>query len=183
TLELAAEHAPGLGDAGPERPLGAGPSGPERPLGAEGARIGVEIVPGITASSAAAAVAGAPLAGPHAVLTLSDLLLPWGVIEAQLRAAAASGMALALYNPRSAGRPDHLERARGVLLEVLDPSTPVAVVTAATEAGEHVAHTTLALLDPTVAGMRSLVLVGTADSLLTGGRLVTRRHHPRQEAP
>ncbi len=56
-------------------------------------------------------------------------------------------------------------------------------MTAATEAGEHVAHTTLALLDPTVAGMRSLVLVGTADSLLTGGRLVTRRHHPRQEAP
>jgi len=140
-------------------------------------------VPGITASSAAAAAAGAPLAGPHAVLTLSDLLLPWGVVEAQLRAAAASGLALALYNPRSAGRPDHLARARGVLLEVLDPSTPVADVTAATEAGEHVAHTTLALLDPTVAGMRSLVLVGTADSLLTGGRLVTRRHHPRQVAP
>ena len=177
TLELCVEAA------GPERSPGAIGAEPEALFGTEGSRIRVEIVPGITASSAAAAASGAPLAGPHAVLTLSDLLLPWATIEAQLRAAASSGMALALYNPRSAGRPDHLDRARTILLEVLDPSTPVAVVTAATEAGEQVAHTTLALLDPTIAGMRSLVLVGTADSLLTGGRLVTRRHHPRQVAP
>jgi len=155
----------------------------ERPRGTDGSDVRIEVVPGITASSAAAAAAGAPLAGPHAVLTLSDLLLPWPAIEAQLRAAATSGLALALYNPRSAGRPDHLDRARTVLLEVLDPSTPVAVVTAATEADEEVSHTTLALLDATIAGMRSLVLVGTADSLLSGGRLVARRHHPRQVAP
>jgi len=179
TLELAAEHALGVGGAGFERPLGVGSAGPEGLCEVEAARIRINIVPGITASSAAAAAAGAPLAGPHAVLTLSDLLLPWGVIEAQLRAAATSGLALALYNPRSAGRPDHLDRARTVLLDVLAPSTPVAVVTAATDAGEQVFHTTLVLLDPTVAGMRSLVLVGTADSMLTGGRLITRRHHPR----
>ncbi len=188
TLELAAEPGPerplgaggtpSLGAGGPERPLGAGGTGPERP---HAPGFPVEVVPGVTASSAAAAAAGAPLAGPHAVLTLSDLLLPWASIEAQLRAAAAAGLALALYNPRSAGRPDHLARARAVLLEELDPATPVAVVTAASEAEERVDLTTLGGLDPTVAGMRSLVLVGTADTVVAGGRLVTRRHHPRPE--
>jgi precorrin-3B C17-methyltransferase len=148
-----------------------------------GGGVEVDVVPGLTASTAAAAVAGAPLAGPHAVLTLSDLLLPWPVIEAQLRAAAGSAMALALYNPRSAGRPDHLARARTVLLEVLDQATPVAVVSAATTPAEQVVHTTLGALDPTVAGMRSLVLVGTSDTVDAAGRMVTRRHHPRPVAP
>ena len=160
TLELAASS---LGGGGPGR---------------SGKGVDIDIVPGVTASSAAAAVAGAPLAGPHAVLTLSDLLLPWEVIEAQLRSAASSGMALALYNPRSAGRPDHLSRARAVLLEALDPATPVAIVTAATGADERLDCSTLGAMDPRAAGMRSLVLVGTTDTIEVGGRLVTRRHHP-----
>jgi precorrin-3B C17-methyltransferase/precorrin-6y C5,15-methyltransferase (decarboxylating) CbiE subunit/precorrin-6Y C5,15-methyltransferase (decarboxylating) CbiT subunit len=145
--------------------------------------VDVEVVPGLTASSAAAAAAGAPLAGPHATLTLSDLLLPWPVIEAQLRAAAGARMALALYNPRSAGRPDHLSRAQDILLEVLPPATPVAIVTAAGTAEERVDRATLGTLDPSQAGMRSLVLIGTADTVDEHGRLVTRRHHPRPEVP
>ena len=145
------------------------------------AGVDVEVVPGVTAASAGAAAVGAPLAGPYAALTLSDLLIPWATIEAQLRAAAGAGMALALFNPRSAGRPDHLARARDVLTDVLDPATPVAVVTDATGPGQDVVRTTLAGLDPTVAGMRSIVLVGTADTVAAGDRLVTRRHHPRQE--
>ena len=88
---------------------------------------------------------------------------------------------MALFNPRSAGRPDHLARARDLLAGVLDPATPVAVVSDATGPGESVVRTTLADLDPSVAGMRSIVLVGTADTVAAGGRLVTRRHHPRQE--
>lgn len=143
--------------------------------------VDIEVVAGITASSAAAAAVGAPLAGSHAALSLSDLLVPWATIEAQLRATASSGLALALYNPRSAGRPDHLGRARDVLLEILDPATPVAVVTAASEVDEQVECTTLGALDPTLAGMRSMVIVGTADTVVMGGRLVTRRHHPRPE--
>ena len=136
----------------------------------------------MTAAQAAAAAAGAPLAGPHAAVTLSDLLVPWERIEAQLRAAAGAGLALALFNPRSAGRPDHLARARDVLAEVLDPATPVTVVTDATGPDEQVTVTTLGDLDPTAAGMRTLVLVGTADTAVLGGRVVTRRHHPRPEA-
>ena len=143
--------------------------------------VEVEVVPGVTAASAGAAAVGAPLAGPYAVLTLSDLLIPWPTIEAQLRAAAGAGLALALFNPRSAGRPDHLARARDLLASSLDPSTPVAIVSDATGSAETVVRTTLADLDPTLAGMRSIVLVGTADTAVTGDRLVTRRHHPRRE--
>jgi precorrin-3B C17-methyltransferase/precorrin-6y C5,15-methyltransferase (decarboxylating) CbiE subunit/precorrin-6Y C5,15-methyltransferase (decarboxylating) CbiT subunit len=129
-------------------------------LAGEGPEVDVVVVPGVTAAHAAAAVAGAPLGGAHALVTLSDLLIPWAVIEAHLRAAASSGMALALYNPRSAGRPDHLARARDVLAEVLDPSTPVVVVTDATGPDQSVVHTTLSDLDPTIVGMRSMVLIG-----------------------
>ena len=143
--------------------------------------VPVDVVPGVTSAHAAAAAAGAPLAGPHAALTLSDLLMPWERIEAQLRAAAGSGLALALFNPRSAGRPDHLARAAAVLSEVLDPATPVTLVSDATGPHQDVMITTLADLDPAAAGMRTIVLVGTADTAVLGGRVVTRRHHPRPE--
>lgn len=172
TIELAAETRP--------RPE-PDPPGEPQPAAIPAGDVTVEVIPGVTASNAAAAAVGAPLAGPHAVLTLSDLLLPWSTIEAQLRAAVGSGLAIALYNPRSAGRPDHLARARDVLLEALDPATPVAVVTAAGDAAERAVTTTLGRLDPTLAGMRSMVLVGGSDTVLAGGRLVTRRHHPRPE--
>jgi precorrin-3B C17-methyltransferase len=144
--------------------------------------VAVEVVPGVTSASAAAAAAGAPLAAAHAAVSLSDLLVPWATIESQLRAAAGAGMALALFNPRSAGRPDHLTRAAAVLAEVLDPATPVALVSDATGPGERVEVTTLGTLDPAAAGMRTLVLVGSADTAVLGGRMVTRRHHPRGEA-
>jgi precorrin-3B C17-methyltransferase/precorrin-6y C5,15-methyltransferase (decarboxylating) CbiE subunit/precorrin-6Y C5,15-methyltransferase (decarboxylating) CbiT subunit len=142
-------------------------------------RVAVEVVPGVTAAGAGAAATGAPLAGPHAALTLSDILVPWPTIERQLRAAAGAGLALALFNPRSAGRPDHLARARTVLADVLGPAVPVTVVTDATGPDEVVTITTLGELDPALASMRSIVLVGTADTVVTAGRLVTRRHHPR----
>jgi len=144
--------------------------------------VDVEVVPGVTSAQAAAAAAGAPLAGPHAALTLSDILIPWDRIEDQLRAAAGAGLALALFNPRSAGRPDHLARAAAVLGEVLPPDTPVTVVTDATRPAERVTVTTLGELDPAEAGMRSLVLVGTADTTVAAGWVVTRRHHPRPAA-
>jgi cobalt-precorrin 5A hydrolase/precorrin-3B C17-methyltransferase len=96
-----------------------------------------------------------------------------------VRAAARSGLAIALFNPRSAGRPDHLARALGIVAAEVGPDTPLAVVTAATAPDQEVARSTVAALDPGVVGMRSIVLVGTADTVDAGGRLVTRRHHPR----
>ena len=122
--------------------------------------IAIEIVPGVTAAHAAAAAAGTSLAGAHALLSLSDLHVHWSKIEAQLTAAATTGLGLALYNPRSVGRPSNLARARDVLAAILGTSTPVVVVTDATGPGETVVRTTLGDLDPTIVGMRSIVLVG-----------------------
>jgi len=126
-------------------------------------RVHVELVPGVTAAHAAGAAALRPLGGPHAVLTLSDILLPAEVIEAQLRAAATAGLAIALYNPRSAGRPDHLDRARAVLLERLGPDTVVVLVDDATGARQAVTTSTLAAFDAQAVGMRTVVLVGPGD--------------------
>jgi cobalt-precorrin 5A hydrolase/precorrin-3B C17-methyltransferase len=152
TLELVAEHAPDLA---------------------------VTVVPGVTAAQAAAALAGAPLAHDHAVISLSDRLVDWTVIEGRLRAAAAADLAVALYNPRSQARTDHLARACAVLAEHRVPGTPVMVVTNAARPGEAVTLTTLGDLDPGQVGMNTIVLVGSSATAVLGGRVVTRRHHPR----
>ena len=108
--------------------------------------------------------------------------LPWDRRSRRhLRAAAASGLALALFNPRSAGPPRPPGPGPGRAGRGARPGdTPVVVVTDATgpDRGRS-SRTTLADLDPTVVGMRSIVLVGTADTVDAAGRLVTRRHHPR----
>jgi precorrin-3B C17-methyltransferase/precorrin-6y C5,15-methyltransferase (decarboxylating) CbiE subunit/precorrin-6Y C5,15-methyltransferase (decarboxylating) CbiT subunit len=141
----------------------------------------VTVVPGVSAGQAAAALAGAPLAHDHAVISLSDRLTPWPVIEERLRAAAAADLAVALYNPRSRGRPDHLERARALLLAHRAAATPVVVVTGAARPGESVTTTTLAGLDVSLVGMGSIVLVGSSATDVLADRVVTRRHHPRPE--
>jgi cobalt-precorrin 5A hydrolase/precorrin-3B C17-methyltransferase len=135
----------------------------------------VEVVPGVTAGSAAAAILGAPLAHDHAFLSLSDLLTPWPVIERRLRAVADSDLAVALYNPRSQRRTWQLERAREILLAVRPPETPVGIVTDASRPGEQVIRTTLDALDATDVGMLSIVLVGSSTTVRVGDAMVTPR--------
>ncbi|MGH9266489.1 MAG: precorrin-3B C(17)-methyltransferase, partial [Acidimicrobiales bacterium] len=110
---------------------------------AGGTGVDVEVVPGVTAALAAAALLGAPLGHDHAVISLSDLLTPWPAIQQRVRAAAAADLVVALYNPRSRGRTWQFEAARAVLLEHRPPSTPVGVVTDATRPGQAVRITSL----------------------------------------
>ncbi len=135
----------------------------------------VEVVPGITAASAAAGLLGAPLAHDHALLSLSDLLTPWEMIERRLRAVAEGDLAVALYNPRSMRRTWQLERARELLLQHRPGTTPVGIVTDATRPGQRIVHTTLDGLDPDEVGMLSIVLVGSSTTTIVDGRLVTPR--------
>jgi cobalt-precorrin 5A hydrolase / precorrin-3B C17-methyltransferase len=144
-------------------------------LAADGSGVEIEIVPGVTASLAAAAAVGAPLGHDFATISLSDLLTPWEAIEARVRAAAAADFALALYNPRSGRRTWQLDAARRILLAHRAPSTPVAVVTDATRVDERVQVTTLAELDPTDAGMTTCVLIGASTTRVADGRVVTPR--------
>jgi precorrin-3B C17-methyltransferase len=135
----------------------------------------VEIVPGITAASAAAGLLGAPLAHDHAFLSLSDLLTPWPVIERRLRAIAEGDLAVALYNPRSRRRTWQLEAAQEMLRAHRPPTTPVGIVTDATRPGQHIVRTTLAELDPDDVGMLSIVLIGSSTTEVLGDHVVTPR--------
>jgi precorrin-3B C17-methyltransferase len=135
--------------------------------------VDVEVIPGVTAALAVAARVGAPLADDWATLSLSDLQLPWEVVARRLDALAASGIALALYNPRSRTRP--LERALDVLRRHRPPETPVIVATDVARRDESIVATTLADIDGDAVTMRSLVLVAGDTGRWAGRWLVATR--------
>lgn len=140
------------------------------------ARVDVHVVPGITAAHAAAALAGAMLGADHALLSLSDRLKPWTVIEQRLRACARADLAMALYNPRSRSRPEQLGHALAVLRDELPGERVVAVARSVGRDDESLTVTTLGELDPTTVDMSCLVMVGAAGTRVTEtGRVWTPR--------
>jgi precorrin-3B C17-methyltransferase len=140
---------------------------------AAAAGVEVEVIPGVTAALAVAARVGAPLADDWASLSLSDLHVPWDAVARRLSALAASGIALALYNPRSRTRP--LERALAVLREHRPPGTQVVVATDVGRPDEAILVTTLADVDVDAVTMRSLVLVAGDTGHWAGPWLVATR--------
>jgi len=126
------------------------------------AHVPVRVVPGLSAMQAAAARVGAPLGHDFAVISLSDLLKPWAVVERRLAAAGAADFALALYNPASRTRREQLNRALAVLREHRAPATPVVVARAVGSDAESVTVTTLGDLDASVVDMRTLLIVGSS---------------------
>ncbi|HJV08623.1 MAG TPA: precorrin-3B C(17)-methyltransferase, partial [Acidimicrobiales bacterium] len=137
--------------------------------------VEVEVVPGVTAALASAALLGAPLGHDHVIVSLSDLLTPWAAIEARLRAAAEADLVVALYNPRSKGRTWQFDAACDILRTSRRPETPVGVVTDATRPGQSVQITTLGAVDAGAVGMTTCVIVGSSTSQVIGGRMVTPR--------
>ncbi|MET8320716.1 precorrin-3B C(17)-methyltransferase [Micromonospora sp. NPDC005189] len=138
-------------------------------------RIDVVGVPGVTAALAAGALLGAPLGHDHAYLSLSDLHTPWEVIERRVTAAAEGDFVTLFYNPRSRARDWQLGKSLGILAAHRPPDTPVGVVRNASRPGERVHLATLATLDPAVVDMYSVVVVGSSDTRLIAGRMVTPR--------
>jgi cobalt-precorrin 5A hydrolase/precorrin-3B C17-methyltransferase len=139
----------------------------------------VQVVPGVTAALAAAAVLGAPLAHDHATISLSDLLTPWEAIARRLEAAALGDFAVTLYNPRSARRRWQLGRALDLLATARAPDTPVGVVTGAGRPGQRVDRVTLGTVDAGTVGMESVVVVGSSTTRWLGDRMVTPRGYRR----
>jgi adenosylcobyric acid synthase len=134
------------------------------------------VVPGVSALQAAASVLGAPLMHDFTVISLSDLLTPWDLIEKRLRAAAAADFVAAIYNPRSKGRPTQLDKARGIFLASRSAGTPVGIVRNACRAGEEKVITTLELMDTASVDMYSIVIIGNSSTFVDGeGRMVTPR--------
>ncbi len=113
---------------------------------AEGTEVDIEIVPGVTAASAAAARLGAPLMLDFAVVSLSDLLIPWETIRRRVEAIAAADMVLAIYNPRSRQRVRQLEETVEILLRSRPPETPVGIARSVGDDDERITVSTLGKL-------------------------------------
>ena len=140
------------------------------------ADVEVVVLPGLTAAQAVAARAGAPLGGDYAVLSLSDRLKPWPLIEQRLRAVAEADLVLAVYNPASRSRDWQVAAARDLLLEVRGPETVVVVGRDVGRAEESLTVTTLGALDPAGVDMKCLLLVGSSATRVTAaGQVWTPR--------
>lgn len=137
--------------------------------------VEIEIVPGVTAALAGAAILGAPLTNDFAVISLSDLLTPWALIEKRLACAAEGDFCIALYNPSSKKRADYLKRACDVLLRHKSPDTLCGLVRNIAREGEGKALMTLAALRDASVDMFTTVFIGSADTRAIAGRMVTPR--------
>jgi precorrin-3B C17-methyltransferase len=148
------------------------------PTGAEGsvaADLTVEVVPGIPALSAGAALLGAPLTHDFAAISLSDLLTPWETIARRIEAAAAADFVVVIYNPRSRRRADQLTRARQILLKHRSGRTPVGIVSRAYRDGQNVQIVALEDLQPAEVDMQTTVFVGSSASFRYLDFMVTPR--------
>ncbi len=133
------------------------------------------VISGITAASSGAAVLGAPLNHDFCVISLSDLLTPWEKIERRLLAAAEGDFAIAIYNPSSHRRKDHLTRACDILLRVIEGERPCGYVENIGREGTRAATCTLKELRETQVNMFTTVFIGNSGSEIINGKLVTKR--------
>jgi precorrin-3B C17-methyltransferase len=135
----------------------------------------IEILPGITAASAASAILGAPLISDFAVISLSDLLTPLEKIEKRLELASQADMSIVLYNPQSQGRIEPLTKAYEIMMKHIKPDTPVGIVRQAGREGQTAKITTLKNLLNEEIDMVTTIVVGNSATKLVNGKMVTAR--------
>jgi len=141
----------------------------------------IEVLPGISAFQKAASLLGAPIGHDLCIISLSDLMTPWEVIERRIRAAAIGDFVTAVYNPKSHGRYWQLYRLREVFLqEGRSPQTPVGYVRQAGREGQEVRLTTLAALDPEDIDMFTVLIIGNSQSYIWADRFITPRGYYRE---
>lgn len=137
--------------------------------------VSVAILPGVTAALGGAALLGAPLGHDFAVISLSDLLTPWNVIEKRLRAASQADFVICLYNPGSKSRRDHLRKACDILMAHKAPETTCGVARNIGRENETFSIMPLKELRDTPADMFTTVFVGNSRTRQVAGRMVTPR--------
>ena len=152
-----------------------GMAGPVLQLAADYRHVEVDIIPGVTAALAGAALLGAPLGHDFCVISLSDLLTPWEQIEKRLQCAASGDFVICLYNPASHHRKDYLLRACEILLREKSPDTVCGLTRQIGREGESMRLLTLAQLRDAEADMFTTVFIGSSNTLDCAGRMVTPR--------
>lgn len=152
-----------------------GMASPILQLASEHENVDIEIVPGVSAALSGGSVLGAPLAHDFCVISLSDLLTPWEVIEKRLKGAGVGDFCVALYNPSSHKRVDYLQRACDILMEYKDVSTVCGYVKNIGRDGEEKHITTLRKLRDTNVDMFTTVFIGNSNTYEENGYMITPR--------
>lgn len=143
----------------------------------------VEIItlPGISAFQKASSLLGAPIGHDTCIISLSDLMTPWEIIERRIVAAASGDFVTAIYNPKSHGRYWQLYRLQELFLNVRSAETPVGYVRQAGRPEQEVTVTTLGQFDPEDVDMFTVVLIGNSQSYISEGKMITPRGYYREE--
>lgn len=137
--------------------------------------IDVEIVPGVTAGFSAAAELGAPIMHDYASISLSDLLTPWEVILKRAEKAAEGDFVIQIYNPRSKGRKDHLEKVVEIISKHRKKETPVGIVKNSGRGGNEITITTLDSIDYEKIDMLTVILIGNSNTYIENDKMITPR--------
>lgn len=135
----------------------------------------IEVIAGVTASSAAAAILGAPLMHDFCNISLSDLMTPYDKIMKRVEMAAEADFVICLYNPRSKGRRDHLKNALSLIEKAQGPNVPVGLVKDAGREGQTVHYTTVSTLDENLVDMTTVVVIGNSQTRMIAGKMITPR--------
>ncbi len=144
------------------------------------AALSVEVIPGISALNACAARLGAPLMHDFAVISLSDKLTPWELIEKRITSAAMSDFVTVLYNPKSMGRPEHINKARAIFFKYRSAETPVGIVKGAMREDESVIITNLRDMLNYDIDMQTTVIIGNSQTFTWNNRMITPRGYEKK---
>ncbi|MCR4602266.1 MAG: precorrin-3B C(17)-methyltransferase [Prevotella sp.] len=145
-----------------------------------GSDIGIEVLPGISAFQKAASLLGAPIGHDLCLISLSDLMTPWEVIERRIKAAAVGDFVTAVYNPRSHERYWQLYRLQELFLAHRSEHTPVGYVRQAGREQQQIEVTTLGDFNPEEVDMFTVIIIGNSQSYIDQGRIITPRGYYRQ---
>ena len=143
--------------------------------------IEVETLPGISAFQKAASLLGAPIGHDMCIISLSDLMTPWEVIERRIKAAAVGDFVTAVYNPKSHGRYWQLYRLQELFLQERSAETPVGYVRQAGREEQEIKLTTLGAFDLEDVDMFTVILIGNSQTYIADGKMITPRGYYRQE--
>ena len=142
--------------------------------------IEVEVIPGVTATNAAAAITGAPVMHDYVTISLSNLLTDWELIKKRLELAAQGDFVVSIYNPKSRGRVTQIEEAQKIMLKYKPKMTPVAIVRNAGRENEEYVVTTLEEMTKHEIDMLTIVIIGNSNTYVKNGKIITPRGYSKK---